>query len=139
MKRDRSFSSKDDIIKTLQKMSEDLGKTPTWIECMKLGKINISRLIKYFGTFNAAILAAGLPVNRVRAKKTKEYITRNSPRPKHYNGHKPVFTNRICNVCDRMFRAEDDMRSCPVCTNTKRSAESRASLSDTAHAVGYLT
>jgi hypothetical protein len=139
MKRYRSHTSKEDIIKNLQLLSEELGKTPTWIECMKLGKTNMSRLIKYFGTFNKALIAAGLPVNRIRAKKTKGYITRNSPRPKHYNGHKPVFTNRVCNVCDRNFQAEDDMRSCPVCTNTKRSAEYRASLSDTAHAVGYLT
>ena len=139
MKWDRSHASKEDIIKALQKLSEKLGKTPTWLECVNLSEIPISRLTKYFGTLNEALSAAGLPVNRIRAKKVKGYKTRNSHRTNKYKGHKPVFIPRICNACDRPFRAEDDMRSCSVCTTTKRSSESHGGLSDTAYGIGYLT
>ena len=138
MKWDRSHASKEDIIEALQKLSEKLGKTPTWLECVNLSKIPMSRLTKYFGTLNKALSAARLPVNRVRTKKAKGYTTGNSYRTNKYKGHKPVFTLRACNVCDRSFRAEDDMRSCPICTNTKKSADRRG-LSDTCYGIGYLT
>ena len=138
MKGTDHIASKEDIIKALQKLSEKLGKTPTWVECVNLSEIPMSRLTKYFGTLNKALVIAELPVNRIRAKKAKGYTTRNSHRTNKYKSHKPVFTPRVCNVCDRKFQAEDDMRSCPTCTTTKKSADRRG-LSDTCYGIGYLT
>ena len=69
MKWDRSHASKEDIIKALQKLSEKLGKTPTWLECVNLSEIPMSRLTKYFGTLNKALVAAELPVHRIREKR----------------------------------------------------------------------
>jgi len=137
MKWKRSHYNKEDIIEALQELAEKLGKTPTWLECVNLSKIPVSRLTKLFGTLNNALSAAELPVNRVRAKKSTGYATRNGSRPKYNKGHRPVFTSRICNVCERKFQAEDDMRSCPICAHTKKAADSRG-LSDTAYNVGYL-
>jgi len=138
MKWERSHASKEDIIEALQELAEKLGKTPTWLECINFSKIPMSRLTKYFGTLNNALITAELPVNRVRVKKSTGYTIRNGSRPKCYKGHKPIFTPRICNICERKFQAEDDMRSCPVCAATKKAADSRG-LSDTRYGVGYLT
>lgn len=138
MKWDRSHASKEDIIEALKDLAEKLGKTPTWLECVNLSEIPMSRLTKYFGTLNEALSVAKLQVNRIRAKKAKGYTTRNSHRTNKYKSHKPVFTPRVCNLCDRKFLAEDDMRSCPICTTTKKSADRRG-LSDTCYGIGYLT
>ena len=137
MKWKRTHASKEDVIVGLKSLAEDLGKSPTWVDCMKLSDIALSRLTFHFGTLNKALVAAGLPVNRIKAKRTKGYTRSGGTRSK-YRVHKPVFTLRICNICDRKFQAEDNMRSCPICTTTKRAADNRGGLSDTAYNVGYL-
>jgi len=135
MKWDRSHASKEDVIKELKKLTKELGKSPTGSDCNTLSDIPFSIFKKHFGTLNKALTAAGLPVNRIRAK-----VVAFSKRPstRRYKFHTPVFTARICNVCEREFRAEDDMRSCPVCAHTKN-ADGRGGLSDTRYGVGYLT
>lgn len=138
MKWKRTHESKETIISKLKSLAEDLGKSPTWIECMKFSDIALSRLTYHFGTLNKALVAAGLPVNRERAKKIKGYTKKGGARSK-YSVHKPVFTPRICNVCERKFQAEDDMRSCPICTTTKKAADNRGGLNDTNYGIGYLT
>ena len=138
MNRPRSNANKEDIIADLKRIALDLGKSPTWTQFMDLSDIPPSRVVKCCGLFNKALEAAGLPVNRKRAKKVKGYTRRGGPRSKH-RVRKPVFTSRICNICDRKFQAEDDMRSCPVCTTTKKAADNRGGLSDSNYGIGYLT
>ena len=138
MKWERSHASKEDIITALQKLAEDLDKSPTWIECMKLSDIPLSRLTFHFGTLNKALIAAALPVNRKRAKKSKGYTRRGGARSKH-RIHPPVFTLRVCNMCERKFQAEDDMRSCPVCAITKRTADNRGGFVDTDFGFSYFS
>lgn len=138
MNRARSNASKQEIIADLKRIVSDIGKSPTWSQFMNLSDIPPSRVVKCCGSFNKALVAAGLPVNRERAKKIKGYTRRGGARSKH-RVHKPVFTPRICNVCDRKFQAEDDMRSCPICTTIKRAADNRGGLSDSSYGIGYLT
>jgi len=64
MKWERKHESKETIISKLKSLAEELGKSPTWIECMKLSDISLSRLTFHFKTLNNALIAAGLPVNR---------------------------------------------------------------------------
>lgn len=137
MKWDRSQASKEDVITELKKLAEKLDKTPTWLDCVNCGDIPMSRLKNLFGGFNDALIAAGLPVNRQKSKRS-----RNPKQPNYHvkksRGPEPIFTNRFCNVCDREFQARDDMRSCRVCTHTKN-ADGRGGLSDTRYGIGYLT
>ena len=135
MKWDRSNASKEDVIKDLKRLTKELGKSPTGSDCNTLSDIPFSILKKHFGTLNKALTAARLPVNRLRAK-----VVAFSKRPstRRYKFHEPVFMARICNVCSRDFMAEDDMRSCHVCTHTKN-ADKAGGLSDTRYGIGYLT
>ena len=140
-----SFStSKEKVIADLKRLAKKLGKSPTWIEFDNLSEIPLSSVTKNFGTLNKALIAAELPINRkgTRKKRPKGYQRTNKPscrrRPEIHGGHQPVFTFRNCNVCERKFQAEDDMRSCPFCTTTKRSAESRGGFVDSNYGTGYL-
>lgn len=141
MKWERKHESKETIISKLKNLAEDLGKSPTWIECMNLSDISLSRLNLHFGTLNKALVAAGLPINRKRksTKRGRNQRQSHGVYLKKYRIVEPAFKLRICNVCDRKFKAEDDMRSCPVCTNTKRNAENRGGFIDTDFGFSYFS
>ena len=144
MKKEISSASKEKVIADLKRVAKELGKSPTWIQFDNLGEVPLSSVTKNFGTLNKALIAAELPINRkgTRSKtdKPRKYKSTTRHRTNKGIGHRPIkITSRICNVCSRPFQAEDDMRSCPICATTKRSADNRGGLSDTAHGIGYLT
>jgi rubrerythrin len=140
-----SSASEESMIAELKRLAKDLDKSPTWLNCHNLSDISLPALIKHFGSFNKALVAAGLKVNRIgsRTKRAKGQQHTKKPsyryRPNKNTGYQPVFTSRVCNVCDRSFRAEDNMRSCPTCTTTKRSLENRGGFVESSYGIGYLT
>ena len=133
----KSAISKKSIIKELKRIAKKLDKFPTWTDCLKSTQISMTRLKKHFITFNDALEAANLPVNRKRKLGLKPAKNIYSTKRKS-TFHIPIFTDRFCNVCEKFFIAEDYMRSCPACTAVKRNAELSGGLSDTAHGIGYL-
>ncbi|MFQ6009650.1 MAG: homing endonuclease associated repeat-containing protein [Candidatus Aenigmatarchaeota archaeon] len=63
--RNREYYSKEELIEYLQKKAEELGRTPT-TEDIKADKSmpNPSTYIKWFGSYNKALEAAGIELNR---------------------------------------------------------------------------
>ena len=87
--------------------------------------------------FEKALEAAGLQINRLKRPGAGRLKTSYS-RSRKATLHSPDFTLRICNMCEREFYAEDNMRSCPACTAIKKGSENSCSFSDTNHGIGYL-
>lgn len=137
MRSKKTIIGKEKIIKELKRIAKELDKTPTWTESVSFTNISMASLKKIFGTYNKALEAAGLQINMVRKPGARRSKATYSHKRKTQL-HKPIFTLRTCNMCERPFKAEDNMRSCPACTTTKKGSDNSCCFSDTAHGIGYL-
>ncbi|MEC1657238.1 hypothetical protein P9D81_20530 [Bacillus haynesii] len=59
--------TKEELIEILRQRANELGRSP------KIQEVKQRRtIIKHFGSFNKALIAAGLPLNRKRKKKNDQ-------------------------------------------------------------------
>lgn len=73
--------------------------------------------------FNDLKKTRGLPIQRGRI----EGVALSLKGIKKAVARQPIVTGRICNMCEKPFKAKDDMRSCPSCDNLKNSSSGYSS------------
>lgn len=77
--------------------------------------------------FNDLKETRGLPIQRKGRQKGVSVVNINSRRG-IAKINLPVKTaHRICNMCEKPFKAKEDMRSCPACDNLKNSSSGYSS------------
>lgn len=129
MKDKKTIISKKSIIKELKEFAARLERSPTWAECVSSTEISMVALKKHFETYNKALAASKLKINRIKSSYRKR-LKPSGTHKRKYQLHEPRFTLRFCNVCENKFKAEDNMRSCPSCTIAKSGSDNSCCFSE---------
>ncbi|MGB9846616.1 MAG: homing endonuclease associated repeat-containing protein, partial [Desulfotomaculales bacterium] len=64
-KRQKSAETKEEVLEKIKELAEELGRPPRIIDANTL----VFPVVKHFGSWNAALQATGIPVNRVTLPK----------------------------------------------------------------------
>jgi hypothetical protein len=57
-------TSEEELLRALRDLADELGRTPTFEQTNELGEYSVFPYLRAFGSYNAAVREAGLPINK---------------------------------------------------------------------------